>query len=64
LLSNAALVLSDSPDLLAMVRQEPRRLPAIVEELLPGVRLLPDGGARIPIGILRGWLRLPLELRA
>ena len=32
-------------------------------ELLPSVRLQPDGGARIPVGILRGWLRLPLELR-
>jgi cytochrome P450 len=33
-------------------------------ELLPKVRLRPDAGARIPIGILRGWLRLPLEPRA
>ncbi len=33
-------------------------------ELLPTVKLRPDAGARIPISILRGWLRLPLELRA
>jgi len=33
-------------------------------ELLPSVRLRPDEGARIPTGILRGWLRLPLEPRA
>ena len=30
-------------------------------ELLPSVRLRPDDGARIPTGILRGWLRLPAE---
>jgi cytochrome P450 len=30
-------------------------------ELLPSVRLRPDDGARIPTGILRGWLRLPVE---
>ena len=30
-------------------------------ELLPRVRLDPEEGARIPTGILRGWLRLPLE---
>ncbi len=29
-------------------------------ELLPEVRLRPRDGARIPTGILRGWLRLPL----
>ncbi len=33
-------------------------------ELLPSVQLRPDKGARIPVAILRGWLRLPLELRA
>ena len=33
-------------------------------ELLPSVQLRPDAGARIPVGVLRGWLRLPLELRA
>ncbi len=33
-------------------------------ELLPTVQLRPDAGARIPIGILRGWLSLPLALRA
>jgi cytochrome P450 len=32
-------------------------------ELLPDVRLQPDKGARIPVGILRGWLRLPIEPR-
>jgi hypothetical protein len=29
-------------------------------ELLPSVELRPEAGARIPTGILRGWLRLPL----
>jgi cytochrome P450 len=33
-------------------------------ELLPTVQLKPEQGARIPIAILRGWLRLPLEPRA
>ena len=32
-------------------------------ELLPSVKLCPDAGARIPVGILRGWLHLPVELR-
>ena len=32
-------------------------------ELLPTVRLRPEAGARIPTGILRGWLRLPVEPR-
>lgn len=32
-------------------------------ELLPDVRLRPDRGARIPTGILRGWLALPAEAR-
>jgi cytochrome P450 len=35
----------------------------VLAELLPTARLLPDAGARIPVGILRGWLRLPLEVR-
>ncbi len=153
MLSNAALVLQERPDLLEMVRAEPARIPAIVEEmlrlkspinclarkatedvemhgetirqgdvimvmfasanrdprhfersdefdadrspndhvalshgihfclgshlarlearvgiealgeLLPSVQLQSDAGARIPFGILRGWLRLPLVLR-
>ena len=154
LLSNAALVLQERPDLLAMVRDEPARIPAVVEEmlrlhsplnglarvtttdvelhgqsvrrgdkvmvmfasanrdprhfedptrfepgrrpndhvafghgihfclgshlarleariglellgeLLPEARLQPEKGARIPFGILRGWLRLPMEIGA
>jgi cytochrome P450 len=32
-------------------------------ELLPSVRLRPERGVRIPTGILRGWLRLPAEVR-
>lgn len=154
LLSNAALVLQERPDLLEMVRAEPAKIPAMVEEmlrlqspvnclartasqdvelageklragdvlmlmyaaanrdprhferpdefdadrvpndhlalshgihfclgshlarlearvglealgaLLPAVALRPDAGARIPVGVLRGWLRLPLEPRA
>jgi hypothetical protein len=31
--------------------------------LIPEVELHPDEGARIPTGILRGWLRLPLRPR-
>ena len=29
-------------------------------ELMPRARLRPDRGARIPTGILRGWLHLPV----
>lgn len=151
LLSNSALVLQEYPDLLQLVRMEPARIPALVEEmlrlhspvnclsrtatedvelhgekirsgdilmvvfasanrdprhferpdefdpdrrpndhvalshgihfclgshlarlearvglealgdLLPKVRIRPDKGTRIPIAILRGWLRLPIE---
>lgn len=32
-------------------------------ELLPTVELRPDAGVRIPVGVLRGWLQLPLEPR-
>jgi hypothetical protein len=32
--------------------------------LLPDVRLCLDAGVRIPTGILRGWLSLPLETKA
>ncbi len=153
LLSNAALVLQERPDLLEMVRSQPARIPALVEEmlrlqspinclartatedielhgekirqgdvlmvmfasanrdprhfeapdefdcdrspndhvalshgihfclgshlarlesriglealgeLLPRVQLQPEAGARIPVGILRGWLHLPLTAR-
>ncbi len=31
-------------------------------QLLPSARLHPEKGARIPFGILRGWLRLPVEI--
>ena len=31
--------------------------------LLPSVQLQPEAGARIPFGILRGWLHLPLTAR-
>ena len=33
-------------------------------KLLPSVRVQPEKGTRIPIGILRGWMSLPLEPRA
>ena len=33
-------------------------------ELLPEVRLRPERGARIPTGMLRGWLTLPIEPRS
>jgi cytochrome P450 len=31
--------------------------------LLPDVEIRPDRGARIPTGILRGWMTLPIEAR-
>jgi hypothetical protein len=30
-------------------------------ELLPAARVRPESGVRIPTGILRGWLTLPVE---
>jgi cytochrome P450 len=33
-------------------------------DLLPDVQLQPEKGMRIPIGILRGWLSLPVEVRS
>ncbi len=47
-----------------LARLEARVGLEVLGELLPSVKLRPDAGARIPIGILRGWLRLPLERRA
>ncbi len=47
-----------------LARLEARVGLEVLGELLPTVKLRPDAGARIPIGILRGWLRLPLEPRA
>jgi|AP95_1055475.scaffolds.fasta_scaffold37053_1 cytochrome P450 len=46
-----------------LARLEARVGLEVLGELLPSVRLLPDAGARIPVAILRGWLRLPLEPR-
>ncbi len=46
-----------------LARLEARVGLAAFGELLPTVQLQPDAGARIPVGILRGWLRLPLEGR-
>jgi len=34
-----------------------------VADLLASTTLRPDKGARIPTGVLRGWLRLPIEAR-
>lgn len=34
-----------------------------LSDLLENATLLPDRGARIPTGVLRGWLKLPLEAR-
>lgn len=47
-----------------LARLEARVGLEILGELLPMVRLQPEAGARIPFGILRGWLRLPLGLRS
>jgi cytochrome P450 len=44
-----------------LARLEARIGLAALAELLPSVRLHPEAGARIPTGILRGWLRLPIE---
>ncbi len=47
-----------------LARLEARVGLEVLGELLPTVKLRPDAGARIPVGILRGWLRLPLTQRA
>jgi cytochrome P450 len=47
-----------------LARLEARVALEALGELLPLAKVLPEQGARIPIGILRGWLRLPLESRA
>ena len=47
-----------------LVRLEARVGLEALGELLPGVRLRPEEGARIPTGILRGWPRLPLSRNA
>jgi cytochrome P450 len=46
-----------------LARLEARVGLELLGDLLPDVTLRPDLGARIPVGILRGWLRLPLEPR-
>ena len=46
-----------------LARLEARIGLEVLGELLPGTRLVPEAGARIPTGILRGWLRLPIESR-
>jgi cytochrome P450 len=47
-----------------LARLEARLGLELLGELLPDVKVRPELGARIPVGILRGWLRLPLEPRA
>jgi hypothetical protein len=47
-----------------LARLEARVGLELLGELLPDVRLLPEAGMRIPVGMLRGWLRLPLEPRS
>jgi cytochrome P450 len=46
-----------------LARLEARIGLELLGDLLPGVTIRPDLGGRIPVGILRGWLRLPLEPR-
>jgi cytochrome P450 len=46
-----------------LARLEARIGLELLGELLPDVRILPEAGMRIPVGVLRGWLRLPLEPR-
>ena len=45
-----------------LARLETRIGLEVLGDLLPSARLHPEQGARIPIGILRGWLRLPIEI--
>jgi cytochrome P450 len=44
-----------------LARLEARVGLEVLGELLPHVRIQTDRGARIPTGLLRGWLTLPLE---
>ena len=44
-----------------LARLEARVGLEVLGELLPQVRIQTDRGARIPTGLLRGWLTLPLE---
>lgn len=44
-----------------LARLEARVGLEVLGELLPHVRIRTDRGARIPTGLLRGWLTLPLE---
>ncbi len=46
-----------------LARLESRVAIENLAELLPSVRVQPEKGTRIPIGILRGWMSLPLEPR-
>jgi cytochrome P450 len=46
-----------------LARLEARIGLAALGDLLPNVEMRPDRGARIPTGILRGWLTLPIEAR-
>jgi cytochrome P450 len=46
-----------------LARLEARIGLAALGDLLPDVAIRPDRGARIPTGILRGWLTLPIEAR-
>jgi len=46
-----------------LARLEARVGLELLGEFLPHVRLQPEAGLRIPVGMLRGWLRLPLEPR-
>jgi len=47
-----------------LARLEARIGVEVLAELLPEVRVLPEKGVRIPTGILRGWLSLPVEAKA
>jgi cytochrome P450 len=47
-----------------LARLEARVGIELLGDLLRNATPRPDLGARIPVGMLRGWLRLPLELRS
>ena len=47
-----------------LARLEARIGLEVLAELVPSIRLAPERGSRIPTGILRGWLRLPVVGRA
>ena len=45
-----------------LARLEARIGLEVLGDLLPTAKVRPERGVRIPVGILRGWLRLPLDV--